>query len=140
MLMPQSYLLFEVPSNMLLARSKPAIFLPSIMVTWGAVSIIVAAIHNLAGMVAFRFALGIIEAGFFPGVVSTSATKGFPESMLTRRCFFSVVGTSRRSSVNESLSSTPPLSSLEHLVVFSLVVSLKEWKVLVVFEDGSGFS
>jgi hypothetical protein len=70
MLIPQSYLLFEVPSNMLLARSKPAIFLPSIMVTWGAVSIIVAAIHNLAGMVAFRFALGIIEAGFFPGVVS----------------------------------------------------------------------
>jgi MFS family permease len=62
---------------MLLARSKPAIFLPSIMVTWGAVSIIVAAIHNLAGMVAFRFALGIIEAGFFPGVVSpTRHTRG----------------------------------------------------------------
>lgn len=37
------------------------------MVTWGSVSIIVAAIHNLAGMVCFRFALGIIEAGFFPG-------------------------------------------------------------------------
>lgn len=65
-LINQSYLVFEVPSNMLLARSKPAIFLPSLMVTWGAVSIIVAAIHNLAGMVAFRFALGIIEAGFFP--------------------------------------------------------------------------
>lgn len=42
------------------------------MVTWGAVSIIVAAIHNLAGMVAFRFALGIIEAGFFPGVMLLS--------------------------------------------------------------------
>jgi hypothetical protein len=37
------------------------------MVTWGAVSIIVAAINNLGGMIAFRFALGIIEAGFFPG-------------------------------------------------------------------------
>jgi hypothetical protein len=68
----QSYLLFEVPSNMLLARSKPAIFLPSIMVTWGAVSIIVAAINNLGGMIAFRFALGIIEAGFFPGVMLLS--------------------------------------------------------------------
>jgi hypothetical protein len=67
----QSYLVFEVPSNMLLARSKPAIFLPSLMVTWGAVSIIVAAIHNLAGMVAFRFALGIIE-GKSSAYLSTS--------------------------------------------------------------------
>ena len=107
LLILQSYLLFEVPSNMLLARSKPAIFLPSIMVTWGAVSIIVAAIHNLAGMVCFRFALGIIEAGFFPGVVS--ATRNLPSTLLTRRCFFSVVGTSPRNSVNELLSSTPPL-------------------------------
>lgn len=70
---------------MLLARSKPAIFLPSLMVTWGAVSIIVAAIHNLAGMVAFRFALGIIEAGFFPGVMLLSKS-GFEIS--TRRTVF----------------------------------------------------
>jgi surfactin synthase thioesterase subunit len=42
------------------------------MVTWGAVSIIVAAIHSLGGMIAFRFALGLIEAGFFPGVMLLS--------------------------------------------------------------------
>jgi hypothetical protein len=112
---------------MLLARSKPAIFLPSIMVTWGAVSIIVAAIHNLAGMVAFRFALGIIEAGFFPGVVS--AMIFFQKILLTRRCFSSVVGTSPRSSVNELPSSTPPRSSLVLSVDLSPVVSSKEWKV-----------
>ena len=30
----QAYLLFEIPSNMLLARSRPSIFLPALMVTW----------------------------------------------------------------------------------------------------------
>lgn len=99
LLILQSYLLFEVPSNMLLARSKPAIFLPSIMVTWGAVSIIVAAIHNLAGMVCFRFALGIIEAGFFPGVVS--ATRKSPEDsadqkMLLLSCWYKPQELSKR--------------------------------------------
>lgn len=31
--------------------------------------IAVVAIHNLAGMVAFRFVLGLVEAGFFPGIM-----------------------------------------------------------------------
>jgi MFS family permease len=79
-----AYLLFEVPSNMILARSKPSIFLPTLMVTWvsafntltctetdcqGAVSVAVKGIDNIGGMIAFRIALGLIEAGFFPGVM-----------------------------------------------------------------------
>ena len=54
---------------MILVRTRPSIFLPSIMAAWGALSVGVYGIHNFGGMVAFRFALGIIEAGFFPGVM-----------------------------------------------------------------------
>lgn len=64
-----SYLLFEVPANMILARSRPSIFLPSIMFIWGAMSIGVKGVESLGGMVAWRFCLGIAEAGFFPGVM-----------------------------------------------------------------------
>lgn len=39
------------------------------MFIWGSVSIGVKGVNNLGGMVAFRIALGIIEAGFFPGVM-----------------------------------------------------------------------
>lgn len=63
------YLLFEVPSNMILARSRPSLFLPALMFTWGGLSIAPVGIHNFGGMVAFRFILGLIEAGFFPGVM-----------------------------------------------------------------------
>jgi MFS family permease len=54
---------------MMLARSTPSIFLPAIMFIWGAMSIGVKGVHNLGGMVAFRFVLGLVEAGFFPGVL-----------------------------------------------------------------------
>ncbi|WOO84172.1 MFS transporter prlL [Vanrija pseudolonga] len=63
------YLLWEVPSNMMLAHSTPRVFLPTIMFIWGAMSIGAKGIHNLGGMVAFRFVLGLVEAGFFPGVM-----------------------------------------------------------------------
>lgn len=63
------YLIWEVPSNMMLARSKPSIFLPALMFVWGAMSIAVKGINNMGGMVAFRFCLGLVEAGFFPGVM-----------------------------------------------------------------------
>lgn len=54
---------------MMLARSTPSIFLPAIMFAWGAMSIGAKGINSLGGMVAFRFFLGLVEAGFFPGVM-----------------------------------------------------------------------
>ncbi|ETN44778.1 uncharacterized protein HMPREF1541_09653 [Cyphellophora europaea CBS 101466] len=64
-----AYLLFEPPAVMVLARTKPSIFLPTIMIAWGAVSVAVKGIHGLGGMIAFRIVLGFLEAGFFPGVM-----------------------------------------------------------------------
>jgi hypothetical protein len=61
------YLLFEIPSNMLLARSKPSIYLPSIMFVWGCMTIVYMSIQTYGGLVALRFFLGIVESGFFPG-------------------------------------------------------------------------
>ncbi|KAL3467671.1 major facilitator superfamily domain-containing protein [Aspergillus heterothallicus] len=63
------YVLFEVPSNLILARSKPSVFLPSIMILWGSLCCVMAAINNFAGLMALRFVLGCVEAGFAPGVL-----------------------------------------------------------------------
>ncbi|WVF68722.1 hypothetical protein IAT40_003494 [Kwoniella sp. CBS 6097] len=63
------YLLNEVPCNMILARSKPSIFLPTVMFLWGGMSLGAVGINSLGGMVAFRMVLGLVEAGFFPGVM-----------------------------------------------------------------------
>ncbi|VUC30057.1 unnamed protein product [Clonostachys rosea] len=63
------YLICEVPSNMILSRSRPSIFLPGIMLVWGALSAAMAKADSYGAMLAFRFILGCIEAGFFPGVL-----------------------------------------------------------------------
>lgn len=63
------YLIMEVPSNMILSRSRPSIFLPSIMLVWGALSAAMASIQTYGALMAFRFVLGCIESGFFPGVL-----------------------------------------------------------------------
>ena len=73
-----SYTLFELPSNLLLARLGARIWIARIMVTWGLVSAGMMFVRGAAGFAAMRFALGAAEAGFFPGIVYY-LTRWFPE-------------------------------------------------------------
>jgi ACS family tartrate transporter-like MFS transporter len=73
------YVLFEVPSNLILARIGARVWIARIMVTWGIAS---AAMGLAAGPVSFsvlRFMLGVAEAGFFPGMI-LYLTYWFPSS------------------------------------------------------------
>lgn len=63
------YCFFEVPSNMLLKKLRPSIWLPSIMVAWGVVMTLMGLVQNYHGLLAARIFLGVTEAGLFPGVV-----------------------------------------------------------------------
>lgn len=62
-----SYAAFEVPSNLLLKRLRPSIWLPTIMVAWGTVMTLMGLVRNFEGLLAARFFLGVTEAGLFPG-------------------------------------------------------------------------
>ncbi|EJD54999.1 MFS general substrate transporter [Auricularia subglabra TFB-10046 SS5] len=63
------YLLGEVPSNMVLSRSRPSLYLPAIVLVWGVMAGLFACIQNYQGLVVARFFLGCVESGFFPGVM-----------------------------------------------------------------------
>ncbi|KAL1965499.1 hypothetical protein VTN77DRAFT_5755 [Rasamsonia byssochlamydoides] len=63
-----SYALFESVSNVLLKKLRPSVFIPGIMVIWGACMTCMGLVHNGAGLIAVRFFLGLAEAGLFPGV------------------------------------------------------------------------
>lgn len=64
------YILMQVPSNLFLNKiGKPAIYLPTCMIIWGAISAATAGVHSFGGLVAIRFFLGISEAAFFPGAI-----------------------------------------------------------------------
>ncbi|KAL8677488.1 MAG: hypothetical protein Q9186_006087 [Xanthomendoza sp. 1 TL-2023] len=64
-----SYVIFEVPSNLILSKSRPSVFLPTIMILWGVVTCCMAAVQSYRQLVALRFVVGVLEAGFAPGVL-----------------------------------------------------------------------
>ncbi|ETI22443.1 hypothetical protein G647_06518 [Cladophialophora carrionii CBS 160.54] len=61
------YILLEVPSNLLLKRIRPSIFIPSIMLIWGVITVCQGVTQSFAGLVVCRIIIGAAEAGFFPG-------------------------------------------------------------------------
>jgi MFS transporter, ACS family, tartrate transporter len=63
------YFLFEVPSNLMLARVGARVWIARIAIVWGAVSIAEMLVRGPRSFYIVRFLLGAAEAGFFPGIV-----------------------------------------------------------------------
>ena len=61
-------MLAQLPSNMILTRVRPSLYLPLCAAVWSVVSGCTAATHSYTGLILVRFFLGIVEAPFFPGV------------------------------------------------------------------------
>jgi sugar phosphate permease len=63
------YAVFEIPSNLLLHKVGARWWLARIMVSWGLVSAAFMFVQGPTSFYVLRFLLGIMEAGFFPGVI-----------------------------------------------------------------------
>ncbi|KAK0728760.1 major facilitator superfamily domain-containing protein [Lasiosphaeria miniovina] len=63
------YVIFEVPCNIILKRTTPRFWLPTLTILWGVVATLLGVVENKAGFFAARFFLGVTESGLFPGVV-----------------------------------------------------------------------
>lgn len=64
-----AYMLFGVPSNMMLEKFGPRRWIAIIMVVWGLLSTATMFITNHIEFYILRFLLGVAEAGFFPGIL-----------------------------------------------------------------------
>lgn len=63
-----SYVLCQLPANLILGKLGARTWLTLIMAVWGLTSAATALVTGETSFVAARFLLGIAEAGFFPGV------------------------------------------------------------------------
>ena len=72
-----SYALFEIPSNVILARVGARVWIARIMISWGLVSSATMFVRSAPAFYALRFLLGAAEAGFFPGIIFY-LTRWFP--------------------------------------------------------------
>lgn len=63
------YFIFEVPSNLILAKVGARRWIARIMVTWGIISGLMFFVDSEWMFYTLRFLLGVAEAGFIPGVL-----------------------------------------------------------------------
>jgi len=77
------YFTFQVPSNLLLDRLGARRWIAAIMIAWGIVSCSMSLVKTPIEFYALRFALGITEAGFFPGII-LYMKRWFPEAARAR--------------------------------------------------------
>ena len=64
-----SYVILEIPSNLVLHRVGARLWMGRIMISWGIVASATAFVWDGASLIVARILLGVGEAGFFPGVV-----------------------------------------------------------------------
>jgi MFS family permease len=63
------YLIFEVPSNLILARIGARMWIARILVSWGLISMAMMFVTGPWSFYVLRVLLGAAEAGFFPGII-----------------------------------------------------------------------
>ncbi|GKT48613.1 putative transporter [Colletotrichum spaethianum] len=63
------YMIAQLPSNMLITRVRPSVYIPCCVLAWSCVSAATAAAKSFHSLIAIRIALGVVEAPFFPGVL-----------------------------------------------------------------------
>lgn len=63
------YALFQIPANAILERVGARRWIFSILLGWGALSAANSLVTNAPQFYAVRIALGLVEAGFFPGMI-----------------------------------------------------------------------
>lgn len=59
----------NIRCSLVLSRTRPSVFLPTIMVIWGTLTCLMAVIKDFKHLVVLRILIGCIEAGFAPGVL-----------------------------------------------------------------------
>ncbi|KAL5117788.1 hypothetical protein ACEQ8H_004262 [Pleosporales sp. CAS-2024a] len=62
------YIAAEIPSNIMMKRMRPSIWLTFIMFFWSLAMICQGFVKNYSGLMATRVFLGVFEGGLFPGV------------------------------------------------------------------------
>ncbi|WP_158743504.1 MFS transporter [Acidisphaera sp. L21] len=120
------FILFEVPSNMLLDRIGARKTLLRIMVGWGVVSAATAFVRTPYEFYAARILLGMAEAGFFPGIL-LYLTYWFPSARRTRMTAMFFMGLPLSGIIGSPLSGWIMHS-------FPGVYGLREWQWLFLLE------
>jgi len=98
------YVVFEIPSNLILARVGARRWIPRILISWGIVSACTAFVWDRHSFYVVRIILGAAEAGFYPGLLFYM-TLWFPRAYRARVFSLTAVAVPISSVIGSPLSS-----------------------------------
>ncbi|HFT8006460.1 TPA: MFS transporter [Burkholderia cenocepacia] len=120
-----TYILFEVPSNLFLARVGARRWIARIMITWGIVAAAMSAVQTPGQLYAMRLLLGAAEAGFTPGIIYYLSA-WYPQSDRARAMSFFYIGATLASVIGLPLSGA--------LLNLNGVLGVEGWRWLFLLE------
>jgi ACS family tartrate transporter-like MFS transporter len=119
------YVLFEVPSNIVLEKVGARLWIARIMITWGLISGATAFVTGPYSFTVIRFLLGVAEAGLFPGFV-LYFTYWFPDSYRGR------INSGFTLALPIAVAAGAPVSTA--LLGFDGLWGLRGWQCMYLFE------
>jgi ACS family tartrate transporter-like MFS transporter len=126
------YLLLEIPGTLLVEKWSARKWICRIMITWGIIASLTAAVRVPWHFYLARFFLGVAEAGFFPGVI-VYLTHWFPGRDRARALSFFLIATPIAQFISPWLSSyllrIGTVETIGDVVVHHpMVLGLKGWQ------------
>ncbi len=134
------YVLFEVPSNIVMLRVGARLWIARIMITWGLLSGAMIFVHTAWMFYLLRFLLGVAEAGFIPGIL-LYLTYWFPASRRGKiTAFFlaaipmaTIIGGPLSGFILQAVSGSRGLSGWQWLFIIETIPSLVLGVVTIIY-------
>ncbi|KAI3321766.1 MFS general substrate transporter [Xylariaceae sp. AK1471] len=82
------YVIGEIPSNMILTRVRPSIWIPSLEVVWSVLTILLAKCQTATQIYVLRFFIGLAESAFYPGMQYVIGSWYRKDELAKRSCIF----------------------------------------------------
>ncbi|KAI8268890.1 hypothetical protein K4K58_003676 [Colletotrichum sp. SAR11_239] len=82
------YIIGQLPSQLILTRIRPSIWLPSLELIWSFVVMGMAGAKNVQTLCALRFITGLLEASAYPGIMTLLGNWYTPQELGKRACIF----------------------------------------------------
>jgi sugar phosphate permease len=120
------YIMFEIPSNIILQKMGARLWIARIMITWGALSAATMFVTTPMQFYVVRFLLGVAEAGFFPGVM-LYLTYWYPTHKRSKIMAIFLIGLPMAAMIGSPLSGWI-------MTAFADVHGLKGWQWLFLLE------
>jgi MFS family permease len=125
-----SYIIFEIPGNILCKIMGPGWFIPACCLGFGICTICTAFVQSFAALCGLRFVLGIFEAAMLPATVYY-LSRWYKRDELTFRLSFFIISASLSGAFGGLLASA--------ILSIGRIGSITSWKMIFAIEGQSFF-